>query len=369
MSNWKLVFFKRYILLLIFLLGMGFLCPVVTSGSKKIENDFIRDLLDMDIFEPGSKKIKKEIYDEINEIHFSFSICKVCIKIIQIFNKIIDGTKEKYIDVAIEEALEMNVCDSKIWNEYFHFNEIIYNEYILYYCDYTMKRIKNDIEEHIYELYKNEKLFIKTVCEKLYTVCDVAIKQEEAEKEYENENNNRNKNKNENENINENTHNNYVSRTKLIFDVYADYVVKEKQFKRTNKGLPYKIIGDTPPGRREIEKDDYILIQSKIKELHKNILLNDFKYNIYRLIKVEELDDKIQELFFLVKEQDQLDFFFFHEFCKNEKFPSNSLFEGKVKIHKVLKNASEIENEVEIKDNEKLIINNEDFIFTKNSCF
>lgn len=356
MSKRKLLYFSFFSFLFLFFSLMNFLfrntviCVIENEDfeNDEMEYDFVDDLMKMDIFEKDSTKLKKEIYEQINETHFAFSVCKVCIKIIQMLNKIIERSKEKYVDIAIEETLEMNLCDSKIWEEYFHFNEILYNEHILDFCEYTKNKIQNDIEKYIYKLYKNEKLFIKTVCEKLYPICNVAIKEEEEISNH----------------IIINKDGSKKSKIKLMFDLYAEYLIAEKQFKKTPKGLPYKIKRRKEGNSVPVEKDDYILIQSKIKVLHKHKLLNDIKDNNYRLLKIEQMNDKIQELFLLLLEQDELEFFFFLEFCKNETLPSDSIFEIEVKLHKVSKDITVIK----IKEEGKLIKNNNNFLLLKNFC-
>lgn len=198
MYNIKKVYFFVHFLFLFF---WGF----QKSSCIYPGNNYIYELLKLGIFDKNTMKIKKEIYENIDKTHQIFSSCKTCIKLIQLLTKIIQNKKEHYIDIAIEETLETNLCKPQLWKQYFNYDELLYNEYVIDNCAYTHKLVKDHIEDNIYKLYKNEKLFYEHVCEKIHHICKKAI--EEAQ----------------------NTSNNSL-KTKLMYDLYSKYLVDHVKF-------------------------------------------------------------------------------------------------------------------------------------------
>ncbi|CRG94031.1 conserved Plasmodium protein, unknown function [Plasmodium gallinaceum] len=306
-------------------------------SSINVENDYISDLVKLGIFYRNTSTIKKEVYEKINQAHNTFSSCRTCIKLIQLLNKIIKKKKEKYIDIAIEETLELNLCSSELWKEYFNYDEILYNEYILEYCENTFKIIKDNIEENVYELHKNVELFYEKVCGNIDQICKTAIKEEKLN--YENQ-----------------------MKTKFIFQLYSKYLIEEENFSYTDDGLPYKLI-ETNNNNLKLKKSNFAIIQSEIKIIHKNILYNDFKDNHFRLIKIDKLEDKVQNLFLKMKELDMFIFLLYNEFSNEGIIPNDSILEIKIKIQKIIYDI----DEVATKNFKNNLIIDEKFLLNKHS--
>ncbi|CRH00685.1 conserved Plasmodium protein, unknown function [Plasmodium relictum] len=329
---------KKKIICSIFLFSFFLIFRFNKIISINIENDYISDLLKIGIFDKNTPTIKKEIYDQINKVHNTFSSCKTCIKLIQLLCKIIKDKKEKYIDIAIEESLEINLCNSDLWKKFFNYDEILYSEYILEYCEHTFKIIKDNIEENVYELYKNVELFYEKVCEHIDKVCKTAIKEEKL---------------------------NYTNqiKTKFIFQLYSKYLIEEENFSYTENGLPYKLI-ETNKNNIKLKKSHFAIIQSEIKIIHKNNLCNDFENNNFRLIKIDMLEEKVQDLFLKMREQDTFIFFFYNEFSSKDIIPNDSILEIKIKIHKITYHIKGVDTKI-FKNN--LIIDDEKFLLNKYS--
>ncbi|SCP04832.1 conserved Plasmodium protein, unknown function [Plasmodium ovale] len=274
--------------------------------------DYISDLLKLGIFEKSTNKIKKEIYEEINSTHHTFSSCKTCIKLIQLLNKIIKKKKEPYVDIAIEDALETKLCTPELWKEHFNYDELLYSDHILHHCEHTYKIISNSVEENIYQLYKNEEIFYEKVCGQIHHVCKAAIREEK------------------------NSRHNY-QKIKFIYDLYSQYLTEEENFRRTSGGIPYKRVKTSEESNVKLEKSNYAIIQSEIKIVDQRELQNDFNNGNFRLIKINKLESKIMELFLHMREQDMFIFLSYHA------FGDDSILEVKIKIHEVLDSIREVD--------------------------
>ncbi|KYN97428.1 hypothetical protein PGSY75_1367300 [Plasmodium gaboni] len=280
-----------------------------------ITNDYVSELFDMELFDSKEKnKIKNEIYDIINETHKTYAWCKTCIKIIQLIYQIIkeEKKKEKYIDIIIEDILEINLCNQHLWNKYFIYNiSLLYTEFFLDNCKYTLNIIKDNIEKYIYISYNDQNALYQYICLPINPICKTAIIEEQ---------------NNFNHNINIQT----------VFSMYSQYLLLNENFIITTKGLPYKIIENKINKEIKVKQNSYIIIQSKIKIIHAKILQDDFSYERYRLIKVSKLEEKIQELFLKMSEGHLFVFFFYIEYHhKGDIIPNNSILDIKIKIHKV----------------------------------
>ncbi|SOV81593.1 conserved Plasmodium protein, unknown function [Plasmodium sp. gorilla clade G3] len=306
----KVIFYiSTFVLILNFLLRIPQICSCIP-----ITNDYVSELFNMDLFDNKERtKIKKEIYDMINETHKTYACCKTCIKIIQLLYKIIkqEKKKEKYIDIIIEDILEINLCNPNLWNKYFNYGISLYTEYFLDNCNFTLYRIKDNIEKYIYKSYNNQNLLYQSICLPINPICKTAIIEEQ---------------KNLNQNIN----------IQMIFSMYSQYLVSSENFIITAKGLPYKIIQNKITNEIKIKKNSYIIIQSQIKVIHAQVLQDDFSYGKYRLIKISKLEEKIQEIFLKMKEGYLFVFFFYTEYHhKGDILPNNSILDVKIKIHQV----------------------------------
>ncbi|VWU52770.1 conserved protein, unknown function, partial [Hepatocystis sp. ex Piliocolobus tephrosceles] len=229
------------------------------------QNDYISDLLQLGIFDNNLKTINKDILNEINDTHYIFSSCKTCIKLIQLIIKIIKKKKETYIDIAIEDTLELNLCDVDLWKKYFNFNDLMYNEFVLKHCTHTYNLIQYDIENFIYKLYNNEEKFYKKVCGKINYICQRAIDDEKKNNSYNND-----------------------TKVKLMYELYSAHLTDKEGFTLTSQKVPYKKISSANNNGYKFINTKYVVIQSKIKTMHQNKLHDDFENNYYRLIQIDK---------------------------------------------------------------------------------
>ncbi|KYN95080.1 hypothetical protein PRSY57_1366200 [Plasmodium reichenowi] len=307
---YKVIFYvATFVLILNFVLRIPQICSCIP-----ITNDYVSELFDMDLFDNKERtKIKNEIYDMINETHKTYACCKTCIKIIQLLYQIIqqEKKKEKYIDIIIEDILEINLCNPHLWNKYFYYNIALYTEYFLDNCKYTLNIIKENIEKYIYKSYNNQNDLYQYICLPINPICKTAIMEQQ---------------KNLNHNINIQT----------VFNMYSEYLVSSENFIFTTKGLPYKIIENKISKEIKIKQNSYVIIQSQIKVIHSKVLQDDFSYGKYRLIKISKLEEKIQELFLKMREGYLFLFFFYRDYHhEGDILPSNSILDVKIKIHQV----------------------------------
>ncbi|GAW81585.1 hypothetical protein, conserved [Plasmodium gonderi] len=269
-------------------------------NCRYMGKDYLQDLLETGIFEKNTTRIKKEVYENINHTHYKYSLCKTCIKLIQLIKKIIKNKKETYVDIAIEDTLEINLCDSKLWHEHFNYDELLYNEHVVEYCKNTLKIIKEKIEQFIYQLYDQEELFYQKVCLHINQICKIAIQEEQ---------------------------NNFSNsaKIKLIYEVYSDYLTAEEEFNRTSKGMPYKKIGNDKDSKLALKRTNYAIVQSQIRTMYQKKLSDDFESNKFKLIKISKLDDNVLEVFLGMREQNMFKFLFYYP-----------ILEIKIKIHRAL---------------------------------
>ncbi|GAB67111.1 hypothetical protein PCYB_111320 [Plasmodium cynomolgi strain B] len=273
--------------------------------------DYLRDLLKMGIFEKNSTKIKKEVFENINRTHETYSSCKTCIKLIQLIGKIIQKKREPYVDIAIEDTLETNLCDSNLWHEYFNYDELLYSEHVLEYCNATLKLIRDSIEQHIYQFYNKEELFYRRVCLHINPLCKTAIEEER---------------------INLSTD----SKVKLIYQLYCDYLSGEENYSQTSQGVPYKKIESADSSNLTLKRSDYALVQSEIRTMQQKKLADDFAGRKLRLLRISELDDDVLEVFLLMKQQDVFKFLFYCQSCEDP------ILEVKIKIQDISDNVDAI---------------------------
>ncbi|SCO92938.1 conserved Plasmodium protein, unknown function [Plasmodium malariae] len=304
-----------------------------------VGKDYFTDLLKIGIFDNSTRKIKKEIYENINKTHNTYSACKTCIKLVQLLTRIIKKKKETYVDIAIEDTLELNLCNSELWKKYFNYDELLYNEYAIEHCEYTLRIIKDSIELHIYQLYKNEELFYVKVCTNIHHICKMAINEEK-------------------------TRLSSYTKVKFIYELYSKYLTEEEGFSTTTKGLPYKIIDASSKDNSKLKKSNYALIQSEIKIMHQNYSYNNFKNNNFRLIKINKLEDKVMELFLMMREKDVFIFLFTNDHSGEGRSPNDSILEIKIKIHK----ASDYMDDVVKGTYKNTLINDDNFLLYKYSC-
>ncbi|SCN61602.1 conserved Plasmodium protein, unknown function [Plasmodium chabaudi chabaudi] len=331
MHNIKKVYFFSHFLFLLF--GSFQKSSCIYPG-----NNYISELFKLGIFDKNTMKIKNEIYENIDKTHQIFSSCKTCIKLIQLLIKIIKNKKENYIDIAIEEALEINLCNPQLWKQYFNYDELLYNEYVVDNCKYTHKLVKEHIEDSIYKLYKNEKLFYQHVCEQIHDICKKAI--EEAQ----------------------NSSNNSF-KIKLMYDLYSQYLVEHDNYNRTPNGIPYKIIEKYKNNSNQnINKNSYIIIQSQIKNMNQIKIYDDFKSELFRVIKMNKLNDEVAELFIKVGVQNMVTFIFYNQLDKNGQMSNGSILDIKIIIYDAMNN---IEDLVSKNYKNKLLDNDETFLLYK----
>ncbi|CAD2109040.1 conserved Plasmodium protein, unknown function [Plasmodium vinckei] len=331
MYNNKKVYLFVHFLFLIFV-------SFQTSSCIYPGNNYISELLKLGIFDKNTMKIKNEIYESIDKTHQIFSSCKTCIKLIQLLTKIIKNKKENYIDIAIEETLEINLCNPQLWKQYFNYDELLYNEYVVDNCKYTYKLVKEHIEDNIYKLYKNEKLFYEHVCEKIHHICKKAI--EEAQN---------------------NSNNSF--KIKLMYDLYSQYLIDHDNYNITPNGIPYKIIEKYKNNNKEnINKNSYIIIQSQIKNMSQIKIYDDFKSEHFRVIKMNKLNDEVAELFLKVGVQNMFTFIFYSQFERNGQISNDSILDIKIVIYDVINN---IEDLVPKNYKNKLVDNDETFLLYK----
>ncbi|CAI7721184.1 conserved Plasmodium protein, unknown function [Plasmodium vivax] len=285
--------------------------PVLKTNCLHVGNDFLhagkdylRDLLKMGVFEQNGKKIRKEVFENINRTHETYSSCKTCIKLIQLIGKIIKKKREPYVDIAIEDTLEKNLCDSNLWHEHFNYDELLYSEHVLEYCKATLKLTKDSIEQHIYQFYNKEELFYRTVCLHINPICKTAIEEERSSLSRD-------------------------SKVKLIYQLYCDYLTGEEHYSQTSQGVPYKKIEPAESSNLTLKRGDYAVVQSEIRTMHQKILADDFAARKLRLLRVSELADDVLEVFLRMKQQDVFKFLFY---CKSCEDP---ILEVKIKIHRV----------------------------------
>ncbi|KOB62427.1 hypothetical protein PFHG_04149 [Plasmodium falciparum HB3] len=142
---YRVIFYvATFVLILNFVLRIPQICSCIP-----ITNDYVSELFDMDLFDNKERtKIKNEIYDMINETHKTYACCKTCIKIIQLLYQIIkqEKKKEKYIDIIIEDILEINLCNPYLWNKHFYYNIALYTEYFL---DNSIMEQQKDLNHNI----------------------------------------------------------------------------------------------------------------------------------------------------------------------------------------------------------------------------
>ncbi|ANQ08878.1 Uncharacterized protein PCOAH_00032190 [Plasmodium coatneyi] len=305
--------------------------PVLKINCVHVGNDYLRDLLKMGIFEKNSTKIKKEVFENISRTHEIYSSCKTCIKLIQLIGKIIQKKKEPYVDIAIEDTLETNLCDSNLWHEHFNYDELLYSEHVLEYCKVTLKLTRDSIEQHIYQFYSKEELFYRRVCLHINPVCKTAIQEEK---------------------INLSTE----SKVKLIYQLYCDYLTGEEHYSQTSQGVPYKKIESADSSNLTLKRSDYAVVQSEIGTMQQKKLTNDFAARKLRLLRISELADDVLEVFLRMKQQDVFKFLFYCQSCEDP------ILEVKIKIHRVSDNVDAI-----IKGNYQhdLIMNDRQFLLYK----
>ncbi|CAC9699275.1 conserved Plasmodium protein, unknown function [Plasmodium sp. DRC-Itaito] len=317
---YKVIFYvTNFFLILNFLLRIPQIC-----SCKSITNDYVSELLNMDLFDNKERtKIKNEIYDMINETHKTYACCKTCIKIIQLLYQIIkqETKKEKYIDIIIEDILEINLCNPHLWNKHFNYNISLYIEYFLDNCNYTLNIIKDNIEKYIYKSYNNENALYQYICLPINPICKTAIIEQQ-------------------QNLN------HIINIQNVFSMYSQYLVSSENFIITTKGLPYKIIENKISNVIKIKQNSYVIIQSQIKVIHSKVLQDDFSNGKYRLIKISKLEEKIQELFLKMREGYLFVFFFYREYHhEGDILSNNSILDVKIKIHQVKDHIEDIDVE------------------------
>ncbi|EUD64777.1 hypothetical protein C922_04813 [Plasmodium inui San Antonio 1] len=285
--------------------------PVLRTSCMHVGSDYLRDLLKMGVFEKNSTKIKKEVFENINRTHETYSSCKTCIKLIQLIGKIIQKKKELYVDIAIEDTLETNLCDSNLWHEHFNYDELLYSEHVLEYCKQTLNLTRDSIEQHIYQLYNNQELFYRTVCLPINPLCKTAIQEEKSNLSTD-------------------------SKVKLIYQLYCDYLTGEENYRQTSQGVPYKKIQTADGSNLTLKRSDYAVVQSEIGTMHQKKVTDDFAARKWRLLRISELEDDVLEVFLRMKQQDVFKFLFY---CKSSEDP---ILEVKIIIHRVSDNVDAI---------------------------
>ncbi|CAA9988868.1 conserved Plasmodium protein, unknown function [Plasmodium knowlesi strain H] len=299
------------ILYLALLPPFSLIFPMLKTKCVYVGKDYLQDLQKMGIFEKNSSKIRKEVFESINRTHETYSSCRTCIKLIQLIGKIIEKKKEPYVDIAIEDTLETNLCDSNLWHEHFNYDELLYSEHILNYCKVTLNVTRDSIEKHIYQFYNKEELFYRTVCLHINPVCKTAIEEER---------------------INISTE----SKVKLIYQLYCDYLTGQEHYSQTTQGVPYKKIESADNSKLTLMRSDYTLVQSEIGTMHHKKLADDFAAGKLRLLRISELADDVLEVFLRMKEQDVFKFLFYCQSCEDH------ILEVKIKIHRVSDNIDSI---------------------------
>ncbi|KJP87967.1 hypothetical protein AK88_02401 [Plasmodium fragile] len=319
------------ILYIALLPALNHIPPVFKTNCVHVGHDYLRDLIKMGIFEKNSTKIRKEVYENINRTHETYSSCKTCIKLIQLIGKIIQKKKEPYVDIAIEDTLETNLCDSNLWHEHFNYDELLYSEHVLEYCKATWKRTKDSIEQHIYHFYNKEELFYRTVCLHINPLCKTAIEEEKV-------------------NLSKD------SKVKFIYQLYCDYLTGEEHYSQTSQSVPYKKIESAHNSNVTLKRNDYAVVQSEIRTMNQKKVADDFADRKFRLLRISELDYDVLEVFLRMKQQDVFKFLFY---CKSCEDP---ILEVKIKIHRVSDNVDSI---IKGSYQDDLITNDKPFLLYK----